>query len=427
MTRRARQGDATASLALLAIGGQIAGVALMIVLAGRLSIEEFDAYVVAAAAFLLMLAIAPQGADKLALRIVPPLLDRRDWDHVRGYAVFGVRRALIGASVVGAIGVAVALWLPDLPTPTRIAVAASVLALPAGALAQIGLEFLTAIGLARTATAIVRLVVPGLVLAFAIGTTAAGGIPTGAQMIAAWGAAWVAAVALMMLCLRARAQPVLSAPRKSEDAAWSVAARPLWLYRIVAGLMAQAGVLSLELSGAPPVEVGAYAAAASVVSLIVVLATATNRAYARELAIRLERRDFAGIAESSVRRRRWLLPATGVILAAVLIFPREILALFRPELVEAGVMPMRILVAATAVSMTFALAPTFLKYRGLNRLISRTMTASVALQIVLLILLVPRIGAAGAAIGYAVSSVLMYGSFAGFSRLELGRLRRTEP
>jgi O-antigen/teichoic acid export membrane protein len=47
-------------------------------------------------------------------------------------------------------------------------------------------------------------------------------------------------------------------------------------------------------------------------------------------------------------------------------------------------------------------------------------------QIVLLVALVPRFGADGAAVAYAVSMIGMYGSFALMARRDLARLRTGE-
>ena len=43
-------------------------------LAGALSLEEFEAYAVAASVFLLVVSVAPLGADKAAVRVLPSLL-----------------------------------------------------------------------------------------------------------------------------------------------------------------------------------------------------------------------------------------------------------------------------------------------------------------------------------------------------------------
>jgi len=68
-----------AKLSILAITGQGVAYLLSIVLARRLEIEGFEAYVVASAAFTMMIMFAPRGIDKYSLRLLPALLERGDW------------------------------------------------------------------------------------------------------------------------------------------------------------------------------------------------------------------------------------------------------------------------------------------------------------------------------------------------------------
>jgi O-antigen/teichoic acid export membrane protein len=157
--------------------------------------------------------------------------------------------------------------------------------------------------------------------------------------------------------------------------------------------------------------------------LVAVLATATNRAYARRLSILLEQRDFATVLDLRSERLRWLLPALAVFLVIAFAFTHELLALFRPEFVNEGVLPLRLLAVATAFSVLFALAPTYLKYRRRNRATYVTVACAAAAQGMLLLLLVPRLGATGAAIAYAVSMCGMYGAFAWMALRELALLK----
>jgi len=122
-------------------------------------------------------------------------------------------------------------------------------------------------------------------------------------------------------------------------------------------------------------------------------------------------------------RLRWLLPALAVFLVIAFALTHELLALFRPEFVKEGVAPLRILAAATAFSVLFALAPTYLKYRRRNRTTYLTVACAAAAQGMLLLLLVPRLGATGAAIAYAISMSGMYGVFALMAHRELALLK----
>ena len=86
-------------------------------------------------------------------------------------------------------------------------------------------------------------------------------------------------------------------------------------------------------------------------------------------------------------------------------------------------MALPVLASAAAFTIFFSLAPTYLKYVKRNRLVLGTAAGAAAAQIVLLALLVPRFGATGAAIAYAVSMCGMYGLFWRVAVREVVRLR----
>lgn len=416
-----------AKLAILAITGQGVAYLLSIVLARRLGVEGFEAYVVASAAFTMMIMFAPRGIDKYALRLLPALFERGDWERARGFLRFGLREILWTSIVVATAVGGWVLFLSDAPRPTKLAIGVSCLSLPAGALVHYAVEVLSANGRVILATAIFRTAVPtttlllvGLLLfmPFELG---------GAMAVACWGGAWTLALALMAIALRRTTPPeVWRADSTVEARTWRAAARPFWVYRISFALVAQAGIIALDSLQPSAVAVGAYAAAIATASLPLVLVTSTNRYYSRRLSILLEQRDFAGVLELRHKRLRWLVPVCALFLAFVFGFGREILSVFRPEFVDEGITALHILAVATATSMLFALAPTYLKYVGHNRATLVTGACAAAVQVLLLVLLVPRFAATGAALAYALSICGMYCIFARMAHRELVLLRSSD-
>lgn len=177
-------------------------------------------------------------------------------------------------------------------------------------------------------------------------------------------------------------------------------------------LFAQAPVLMLELLGAPPGDVGAYAAAAATAGLLTVLATATNRAYGRELALSFQRRDAAALWRLLAQRARWLVPVIAALLVSMLVLAQPILGLFRPLFADAGAVPLGILAFGSTVTVIFALSPTILKFSGENATLYRLLAAGAAGQLLLHLLLIPRFGATGAALAHMLTMLLLYGAFA---------------
>jgi O-antigen/teichoic acid export membrane protein len=411
-------------LATLAITGQFVAYLLSIILARRLGVEGFEAYVVASAAFTLMIMFAPRGIDKYALRLLPVLFERGDWGRARGFLQFGVREVLLTSLVVATVVGLWVLYFSEVPRATKIAIGVSCLSLPAGALVHYGVEALSANGRLILSTAIFRVAVPTMTLILAGFMLLLMQEPSGAMAVGCWGVAWALALVVMVVALHRTAPPEVRRADPTEEArAWRLAAIPFWVYRFSLALVSQAAVIALDALQPSASAVGAYAAAIATANLPLVLVTSTNRYYSRELAILLEQRDFAGVLNLRNDRLRWLLPIIVLFLALVFGFGREIMSIFRPEFVDEGVNALQLLAIATAVSMLFSLAPTYLKYVGHNRSTLVSVACVAVLQIFLLVLFVPRYAATGAAMAYAISICGLYLFYARMANRELLTLR----
>lgn len=407
------------------IGGQAIAYFLAILLARQLGVAGFEAYVVAAATFIVLVAVAPGGIDKFSLRLVPALIIEKDWRRTRGFLAFGVRRTLVSAIGLMAL-VGVVVWSSGtITSATGRALLITGLALPAGALAHFGFEVLAATGRVTLSAAISRLAIPATVLVL-VGLQLAMPVAiTAAMAIGAWAITWIAAVVVLAVAIHRTIPPPVWQDEAEEDApAWTREATVFWVHRVAVAVMAQASVIALELLQPSAAAVGAYAAALATASPALVLVTATNRIYARELSEFLARRDFAGIIQLRRSRLRWLLPALFVFLVLTVFFAEQILGLFGSAFIEDGAFPLRLIAITMAFTLTFALSPTYLKYTRNHRATLSTVALAAVAQLVLLWLLIPRLGATGAAMAYAVSMGGMYGVFALLASRDLASLRR---
>ena len=425
-----RSGAQATWLVAIAVCGQAVGYGLSVLMARRLGVAGFEAYVVASAAFILLAALAPLGSEKYALRRLPAMLRRADWGLARGLLQFGLRRTLTTAVLAAALVGAWSLWgRRDPADETRLAIIATCLSLPAGALAHYGVEALTAAGRPYLALSTFKLLVPVLALIF-VGVLLASVSPvSGAMAVGCWGLAWIAALVVMALAFRRGApRELLTAEPVFAAQVWRAESRPFFVYRISLTLLAQAGIIGLELAHPSDVAVGAYAAAMGTVGLAGVLATSTNRAYGRELSLLLDRRDFATLLVLRRQRLAWLAPAVGLFLLVTLGFPHQVLGLFRPEFAQAGAGALRILALTVAFTVLFALAPTYLKFQQRNQTTYLVVGLAAVAQLALLALLARPYGATGAAIAYGLSMCGMYGAFALLAHREVVALKaRTSP
>lgn len=400
-------------LSVLALSGQLASYGLAIILARQLGVEGFESYVVASATFILLVSLVPQGLEKYALKLVPASLERGEAGMVHGFVRFARRRILLGSLVVGTAVVAWVLLASGLAPETRTAILVSCVFLAPAALVHLALEVLTALGGAHRAAVIFRLVVPGTTLLLVVATLATVGDISASWAIAAWGLSWCVALALMERHTRPLlVRPVIETASAMQVSGWSVAAAPFWAYRIAIAVLAQAGILALEFLQPSANAVGAFAVAVATASIARILATATNRVYASRLSVLLERGDMAGIRQLRIDRLRWLAVPVTCYLVLSFLFARELVGLFRPEFVDDGAPALRILAVSTAISTLLAMAPTYLKFQARNTVLFRQVAVAAVVQVLLLVWLVPTLGAVGAALAYGVASTYMYGRLA---------------
>lgn len=144
-----------------------------------------------------------------------------------------------------------------------------------------------------------------------------------------------------------------------------------------------------------------------------ILSSSTTRVCARETAILIDRRDGAELDRMARRR---LLPLPALFLGNVVFLSGPILAVFRPDFVDEGVRALRILAPSAAFTMLFALAPTVLEHRAGDRAPLGLVAAEAILQVVTLLLLVPRLCATGAAPAGALSALVLCGGSAHLAR-----------
>ncbi len=409
---------------MLAVLGQSVAYFVTIVLARQLSVDGFEAYAVASAAFTLMVMYTPRGLEKYALRILPALFQREDWSQARGYLRFGLRRTFATSIVLGLVTFLWVKYFSDYPAATKLAIAVSCLSLPAGALVHYYVEVLSANGRDVLATAIFRVAVPVTVFIL-VGVFLYLPIElSGAIAVGSWGMAWFVMLIVIVIMVRRTTMPeVWRAVPTEERSTWVREARPFLVYRISLALLAQIGVIAFDQLHPSAAAVGAYVVALSTMNMALVLATSTNRFYARRLSILLEQKNFDGVLELRRERLRWLLPVMAIFLATVFIFGRDILGFFRPEFVNEGLTALRVLAVATVITVLFSLAPTYLKYMGRNRTMRRIVAGAAAMQLILLVLLVPQFAATGAAFAYLVSMSGMYLVSSLMAHRELANLR----
>lgn len=405
---RIRAAEDTVWLTPVAVAGQILSMVVALTLAHLLPPAAFETYVMAASLFIVLMALAPLGSEKLALRVLPPLLDAALWPDVAAFLRFAGLRSLMG-TLLAVVAVLVWAGLADNSgAPMWQALALLCLALPFGVGTQVGQEVLTAAGRADLAIFAAR-VVPPLVAGLAVAVALLAGWEVGSSFaLGGWALGWAVAAGLILWTLRRVLKRGAASDSRAQRADWAGAARPLWFYRIATGVRSQAGIIALLWFGAASGQVGAFATAQALTGLFLVPVVATNRIYARDLARFIHRGDPAAIRAMLRRRLTWVLPVAAALVGLVWWGGDALLGAVRPEFVAAGTGPLRVLTVSAAVAMLLALGPTWLKFLDRGRLVLGVMGGGAMLHLGLLMVLVPQGQATGAALAYAIPTMLGY-------------------
>jgi O-antigen/teichoic acid export membrane protein len=343
---------------------------------------------------------AALGADQLLVREAAVARGRGEWTRLRA-----LLRSTLGwsaAVAVAAIAVAaLALELAGGGLGTRRA--ALLVALPIVPLAAVtGVAQGALLGLGRTATAVAPSTI-GRAAAFLalVGIGAAVGSLSAPRAVALQLAA-TAIAAAFTLALALRALPRSHLPRgRASPRRWLSLAVPMGAASVLMLFDAQAGVLMLGALGSRAAT-GVYAAALLCMAPFGLVLTAIRL----PLGPLIARLGAAGEREQLQQALRLATRAAGAAGAAIatvlIVFPGPILRLFGDDF-SGGESALRLLAIAQLVNALCAFNGLVLIMRGEQRAAMRSALACLMLDLALCAVLVPSLGARGAAIAALVS------------------------
>jgi O-antigen/teichoic acid export membrane protein len=381
----------------LRASGMAASFALGILLARLLKPDGLGIYGVAISLSLTMAAFAQAGLPTLAIREMAVALERRDWSSLRGAAAWTMANVAALGLVLG-LGLALSVLLfPGLygADTTAILIAAAMIA-PLALTTLIGAQ-LRAIGRLLGGQALEILVRPAATLAICLAVAAGIGGLGPLQGLQANLVASVGALSLGVFWLiRALPGETREASSTYRHAGWFKAAVPLAVVDAARQLDANYGILVLGALAANQ-DAGLFRVA---MSIIVFLATPLSVAHV-VLGPLLARLHDSG-HRSELRRLMALaaLAMTGAMLGAFLLiyFAGEwlLIAIFGGEYGSSW-LPLIMLTAAQLVNGCFGVGWVLLTMSGGERALSRSFLISVPVSVAIAVVLVPALGAVGAA------------------------------
>jgi O-antigen/teichoic acid export membrane protein len=385
--------------AVLAYGSQV-------LFARWMGSSEFGVYVYVWTWVLLIGGIVDFGLASSAQRFIPEYTERKQLDQLRGF-LLGARWLAFGAATatgaVGALGVF--LLEPWLDHPVVVPLLLACAALPAYALTHIQE------GIARSynwvnLSNLPPYVIRQIVLIALMGSAYALGLATDAMSATIMGIVsyWIICVGQSLVLSRRLTRTVAQGPKVYDFKYWLAISLPIFLIETFYLLLMYSDVLILK-QYASPHDVAVYYAASKTLALVAFVYYAVAQAAAHkftELHVNGDRERLADYIAHIVRLTFWPSFAATVL---VLAFGIPLLWLFGRTFVE-GYYLMFILAVGLLSRASVGPVERLLIMLDQHYACAVIYAAAFAINVVLCVLLIPRLGPAGAAVSMSTALVI---------------------
>ncbi len=409
-TREAARG--TGLILAGALVAQAAEYAYRFTMARGLGVEAFGTFNQARAVYLVLVALAPLGLGAGVKRFVAVMRESGAGREARRAIADGARIAAVSSLVLGialavlAAPIAAALRNPALESPLRVLA----FALPAA----VGLAFATRLGEAFRSfrpTVIGRQILdPALRVVFSAPLLATGA--TLAVVLTGVGAAALVAFLVAAFLVRRlellRALPRGPSPRVLPDLLQF--SLPIAAGGVLFDLAERVDVLMIGFY-LDESAVGVYSSASTIARFLFLFLASTMPVVATLSAEHAGRGSVEEIARLQRTTARWMLFSTGPFAAGFLLFPEEAITILFGREFAAGAASLRILIPACLVPILAGPIGLFLDALGKSRWSLGNMIVRTSLNVLLNLVLIPRLGIAGAALGTLISLVVANGLF----------------
>lgn len=406
---RARQVLYHGALGVLAVQIAGAGLGLLVhvVVARLLGAAGYGAYSLTLAwvSVLLILALAGQGTA--VVRLVPRYMLAGSWGELRGLRKRTRMIALVASLIISAAGGLTVHVLADrLGSQLKLTLLVGFILLPVLAQLQLSGAFHRGLKRAVSSQAFNNLLRPIALLGIL------------AVYVAFFHRHLTPPLAVLASCLGAMlalggSEALLAHvwPRRSAEATpryrtsmWLTLGRRLFLFDAIGVLLTRIDVLVLgAIRGAS--EVGPYYAAVQLAYLAIYGLNAVNTILAPLIAERYSARDGVGLA-ALVRHAAWLtFVVTCIASLAVTLAAKWVFGLFGPGF-STAYLPLLVILAGQCINAAAGPIDTLMTMTRFERQAPIIFGAGAVLNLMLSLLLVPRLGMLGAAIAAALSTLL---------------------
>jgi O-antigen/teichoic acid export membrane protein len=371
---------------------------------------EFGIYIYVWTWVLMIGALSDLGLSSAARRFIPEYVELKAFDRLRGF-LSGSRWLAFGIATVigfiGALGVtAIAPWLDHfLVVPLYLAC----VVIPIYGLVQAQAGIAQAYdwpNLALMPFYIWR----QLTITVLMGAAYLLGAPTGAvtAMIVAVVTTWAVTVGQMIVLDRRLKDKVPDGPKRYETMAWFATSVPIFIVEGFYLLLTYVDILALEHFRSPD-DVAVYYAAARILAVVAFVYFAIASATTHKFTEYHVSGDKARLASFFAETIKWTFWPSLLTCALILAFGRPLLGLFGASF-ESAYPVMFILSVGMLARAAVGPAERLLNMLGERKQCASVYAVAFAINLVLCIVLIPRIGIEGAAI--ATSTALVVESIA---------------
>ncbi len=339
---------------------------LNIVAARILPADEYGAFSAAIAIVAIVCTVATLGLEKCALRILPEYLDLRAQGKIKGYILFGGATCLLFGAIC-AVSVFVLYDKARAHDENLAALSQMLWFVPAIALFMFALEVATAVGSWMASTLVYRLLLPASASAALCVLALWEAAPSVSAMINSYGAVWIISlVVLIAIIVRRIPAAVIRSKSSFEARDWLTQSIGYLGFSLIMTLFTQGAVVVLEVVKGDRVGVGLMASAMQVAGFVIIAQTATMRIYSPQLAHVISSQDERGERALLRARGRFMIGVCVVFLLTVVLFGRDLLALFGPSY-TAAYPALLWLSIGNCGNTVLGFAPAVLQYHGSHK------------------------------------------------------------
>ncbi len=374
-----------------------------VILARWMGSFEYGIYVLVWVSMIIIGSISCLGFDTAIIRFISEYREKSMWPQLRGVHLTGRLLAMLAATLIAAIGMAVVWGLGDhIDSHYIVPFTLGLICLPMIALSDILQGVARANSWAVAALSPAYLVRPVLILVFMAGAIGLGLAPTAqTALMAAIAATYLTTVVQFVLITARVDRQLVSGPRQYQMRQWLVVSMPIFLVEGFFFLLTNADVLMIGRF-LPPSDVAVYFATVKTLALVHFASFAVKAGVAQRYAQISQGGNRAALEAFARETAAWTFWPSLAMALLVLALGQPLLELFGPGF-QQGYPLLFVLSAGVVLRAGVGPAESLLTMTGNQNVCAVVYALTLGVNVTLNLLLIPQFGLWGAAIATAIA------------------------